>query len=98
MDAGGLKVSVIQRSQAVESHGQGLSSALSLPVQTNRGILRSLTLPLNDVQKTVDAGGLPTSAVILAKRGSHGQGLCSALSLPGWNHLGDSSVAYAPSE
>ena len=29
---------------------------------------------------------------------SPGQGLGSALSLPWWNHLGDSSVAYAPSE
>ena len=33
-----LTISVIQRPHPVESHGQGLGGALSLPVQTNRGI------------------------------------------------------------
>ena len=38
------------------------------------------------------------SSVILAKRGSPTEGQNSTLSLPRWNHLGDSSVACAPSE
>ena len=37
---------------------------------------------LTDMADTVDAGGLTISAVILAKRGSHGQGLGGTLSLP----------------
>ena len=50
-------ISVIQRPQAAESHAQEQRSTSSLPVQTNQGILRSLTLPLNDSGWGVCAAG-----------------------------------------
>ena len=62
---GRLKVSVIQRPQAVESPGQGHTP--------NSG-----------------RGRVALSTVILAKRGSPGQGRSSTLSLPFSNHPGDS--------
>ena len=54
---------------------------------------------LTDMADTVDAGGLKVSVIQRPQAvESPGQGLGGALSLPGWNHPGDSSVAYAGSE
>ena len=88
-----LKVSVIQRVKPVESPRQGQGGTRALPVQTNRGI------PARSARMTAENRGrrrVIVSTVILAKRGSHGQGLGGALSLPVRNHPGDSSVASLP--
>ena len=73
----------------------GFENACRYPGRTNGGI------PARSARMTAEnrgRGRAIVSTVILAKRGSHGQGLCSALSLPGWNQRWDSSVACAPSE
>ena len=79
-------------SRAKRENDSNVFRAVVATSATNRGILRLLTQALNDGREC-GRGRVALSSVILAKRGSHAQGLRGTSPLPQRNHPGDCVVA-----